>query len=163
MDFYTKCDIESSINRIDELLRCGIFLPENLCNPLVRSALTELLILVRDLMEKAKKYAEPVEFTDDVNITNKVSNVHQLIKFVRDAICHVDSENRNHDGWNARLSFNIVYGKYTLLKSCDVEVRSDYDDDICFFFGDQRLYLRRHIVRAYEDAKAKLRIRISIS
>ena len=69
MDFYTKSDIQSSIRRVDELLGCGIFDQENAQNPLVQSALTELLILVRDLMAKSRIYAEPVEFTDDVNVT----------------------------------------------------------------------------------------------
>jgi len=156
MDFYTKSDIESSFRRIDELLVCGIFEPHNSRNHLVRSALTELLILVRDLMAKAKIFAEPVEFSDDVNVTKQVKNVSDAVKFVRDAICHVDSENRNHEECNARLSYNIAYGKCNLAKIGDVEIKSDYEDDICFFFGSQKLYLRRHIIRAYEDAKAKL-------
>jgi len=156
MDFYTKSDIESSFRRIDELLMCGIFEPNNSGSPLVRSAITELLILVRDLMAKAKIFAEPVEFSDDVNVTDRVKNVSDAIKFVRDAICHVDSENRNHEECNARLSCNIVYGRCNMLKIGDVEIKSEYEDDICFFFGNQKLYLRRHIIRAYEEAKEKL-------
>lgn len=156
IDFYTKSDIESSIRRVDELLCCGIFDPAQSENPLICSALTEMLILVRDLMEKARIYAAPVEFVDDVNITDKVHNVSEAIKFVRDAICHIDSENRNHDECNARLSYNIIYGKHNLLKIGDIEIKSDYEDDVCFFFGSQKLYLHRHIIRAYEEAKSKL-------
>jgi len=156
MDFYTKSDIQSSIRRVDELLGCGIFDQENAQNPLVQSALTELLILVRDLMAKSRIYAEPVEFTDDVNVTEKVKNVSDAIKFVRDAICHVDSDNRNHDECNARLSYNIAYGQCNLAKIGDVEIKSDYPDDVWFFFGNQKLYLRRHIARAFTEAKRNL-------
>jgi hypothetical protein len=156
MDIYTKSDIESSFRRIEELLACGIFEPQNSRNPLVRSALTELLILVRDLMAKAKIYAESIEFSDDVNVTEKVQNVSDAIKYVRDAICHVDSENRNYDECNARLIYNIAYGKRNLAKIGEVEIKSDYEDDVCFFFGSQKLYLKHHIVRAYEEAKVKL-------
>ena len=157
MDIYTKSDIKSSFHRIEELLASGIFEQQNSSNPLVRSALTELLILVRDLMAKAKIFAEPIDFSDDVNLTASVKSVSDAIKFVRDAICHVDSENRNHEECNARLSYNIAYGKCNLAKIGDVEIKSDYQDDICFFFGNQKLYLRRHIIRAYEEAKGKLR------
>lgn len=156
MDFYTKSDIQSSIRRVDGLLSCGIFDQENAQDPLVQSALTELLILVRDLMAKSRIYAEPIEFTDDVNVTEKVKNVSDAIKFVRDAICHVDSDNRNHDECSARLSYNIAYGQCNLAKIGDVEIKSDYPDDVCFFFGNQKLYLKRHIARAFKEAKQSL-------
>ena len=156
MDFYTKSDIQISIRRVDELLSCGIFDQENAQNPLVQSALTELLILVRDLMAKSRIYAKPVEFTDDVNVTETVKNVSDAIKFVRDAICHVDSDNRNHDECNARLSYNIAYGQCNLATIGDVEIKSDYPDDICFFFGNQKLYLNRHIARAFKEARHNL-------
>lgn len=156
MDFSTKSDIATSFHRIEELLECGIFERQNSRNPLVRSALTELLILVRDLMAKAKVFAEPIEFSDDVNVTERVKTVSDAIKFVRDAICHVNSENRTHEELSARLSYNIAYGKTNLVKTSGVEIKSDYADDVCFFFGNQKLYLRRHIMRAYEEVKGKL-------
>ena len=153
-----KSDIEGSFHRIDELLGCGIFDPsrDRDRDPLVRSALTELLILIRDLMAKAKIYAEPIDFTDDINITDKVQNVSCAIIFVRDAVCHVDSENHNHDECDARLSYNIAYGKHTLMKFRGVQIKSDYEDDVCFFFGHQKLYLKRHLERAYWEARDKL-------
>ncbi|MFQ5431942.1 MAG: hypothetical protein ACE5EN_05500 [Nitrospinota bacterium] len=36
------------------------------------------------------------------------------------------------------------------------EQASDYNDDTCFFFGAQKIYLKRHIVRAFEESKSKL-------
>ena len=156
MDFLTKSDIETSFRRIEVLFRCGIFLPENSQNPLVQSALAELLIRVRDLMAKSKKYSSPVEFSDDINTTEKISNVSDTIKFIRDAVCHIDSDNHNHEECGARMSYNIGYGKCSLMKIGDTEIKSDYEDDVCFFFGAQKLYLKRHISRAYEEAKANL-------
>lgn len=156
MDFMTKSDIESSFSRIETLLACGIFSSQNSQNPLVQSALAELLIRVRDLMAKSKKYANPIEFQDDIHVTEKVKNVSDAIKFIRDAICHIDSDNHNHDQCSARMSYNIVYGKGNLMKFGDVEIKSDYEDDVCFFFGSQKLYLNRHISRAYKETKANL-------
>ena len=158
MDFYTKSDIETSFRRIETLLQCGIFLPENSQNPLVQSALAELLIRIRDLMAKSKKYSSPVEFSDDVNTTDKITNVSDSIKFIRDAICHIDSNNHNHDECNARLSYNIGYGKCNLMKIGEIEIKSDYEDDVCFFFGSQKLYLNRHLRRAYKEAKSNLEL-----
>lgn len=156
MDFSTKTDIEISFGRIESLLGSGIFHAKNVENPLVQSALTELLIRIRDLMAKAKKYSVEVSFSDDVNITEKIKNISDAIKFIRDAVCHIDSENHNHDECSARLSFNRMYGKGTFMSIGTVELKSDYDDDLCFFFGSQKLYLNRHLVRAYHEAKGNL-------
>ena len=42
------------------------------------------------------------------------------------------------------------------MKIGDLEQSSLYEDDICFFFGSKGIYLNRHIVRAYTEAKEKL-------
>jgi len=156
MDFQTKSDIQQSFSRIEKLFNCGIFNQENSDNPLVQSALTELLIRLRDLMAKSKYYASDITFQDDINQSNKIIHVSDAIKFIRDAICHIDSNNHNHDECNARLSYNIAYGKCNIMKIGDIEIKSDYDDDICFFFGSQKLYLNRHLKRAYIEAKENL-------
>ena len=157
MNFQTKMDIEQSISRIDKLFECGIFNQENSQNPLVQSALTELLIRLRDLMAKVEYYASRINFQDDINQNEKITDVSDSIKFIRDAICHIDSKNHNHDECNARLSYNITYGKCNLMKIGDLEIKSDYKDDVCFFFGSQKLYLNRHIKRAYNEAKINLK------
>ena len=88
LDFFATSDIEGSIRRIDELLACGIFQPAHSRNVLFRAAFIELLIAMRDLMYKAEKYASRISFDDDVHETAQVTDVSDLIKFVRDALCH---------------------------------------------------------------------------
>ena len=156
MDFLTKSDIETSFSRIETLFECGIFSPENSRNPLVQSALSELLIRIRDLMAKSNRHGEPITFNEDINETDRIKNVADVIKFVRDAICHIDSDNHNHDECNARLSFNVAYGKCVLMEINGVKIGSDYTDDVAFFFGNQKLYLRSHLRRAYDEAKRNL-------
>lgn len=42
------------------------------------------------------------------------------------------------------------------MKIGDLELNSDYEDDIAVFYGRNRLYFKRHIVRAYTEAKQLL-------
>ena len=35
----------------------------------------------------------------------------------------------------------------------DVELTSDYEDDIAVFYGVNRLYFKRHIIKAFEESK----------
>lgn len=156
LDFFTKGEIASSIDRINKLLDCGIFAPAHSRNVLFRAAFIEILIALRDLMYKAEKNASRVSFDDDVKKTAQVKDVSDLIKYVRDALCHPDSDNHFLEPGNIKASFTVGFGKVGLMKIGDFEQVSMYEDDICFFFGSQGIYLRRHIVRAFDEAKAKL-------
>lgn len=156
MDFFTKPDIESSIRRIDDLLSCGIFQAAHSGHTLFRAAFIELLIALRGLMYKAEKYSSRISFDDDVKKSSKIKDVSGLIKYVRDALCHPDSDNHYIESGNIKATFNVAFGKITLMKIADFEQTSKYDDDICFFFGSQAIYLKRHIIRAFEEAKGKL-------
>lgn len=155
-DFYVKADIQSSIRRIDELLACGIFQPANQGHVLFRAAFIELLIALRDLMYKSAQFGHRIAFTDDVKQTEHVKDVTNLIKHVRDTLCHPDSENHFIQSGGVKATFNVVFGKGCLLKINDFEQSSAYPDDICFFFGSQGIYLNRHVVLAFNDAKAHL-------
>jgi hypothetical protein len=152
MDHYTRCDIESDIERIRTILGCGIFAPENARHPLFQSALTELLIRLRDLLAKSENYAQRIAFSDDVTIKGSVTDVTALVAFIRDAVCHIDSGKHNHDEFQARISFNTAFGAGCLIKFGDTRIESEYEDDVAFFFGPHRIYLKRHIARAFNEA-----------
>ncbi len=157
LDHYTRSEIESDIHRVDAILGSKIFDPNQVGNPLLLSALTELVIRVRDLLAKAQNHAVAVSFQDDVLLKGKVTDVTSLISYVRDAVCHIDSKKHDHDQFNARISFNVMIGAGCLAEINGVRLESTYGDDIAFFFGPQRLYLKRHIVRAYKEAVSQLR------
>jgi hypothetical protein len=54
-------------------------------------------------------------------------------------------------------AFNIVDGKLIFPEVEGAITQSCYyEDDTAFFFGVHRIYLKRHIVRAFEEAKLKL-------
>ncbi len=123
---------------------------------LFRAAFIELLIALRDLMYKSEKFSTRIAFVDDVKRTEKINDVSDLITYVRDALCHPDSENHYIEAGNIKSTFNVAFGKVKVLKMGDFEQSSQYQDDICFFFGSQGIYLKRHIMRAFEEAKCKL-------
>lgn len=156
MDIRDQQDIELDICRIEQLLTCGIFERVNPTNILQPSAFIDLMICLRDLLYKTEKYAKRILWTDDI-ITNKyVDNITDAVAAVRDACCHTNSFKRQFDDRGNRGSFNVIYGKGQLLKIDDLELKSDYEDDIAFFYGKNRLYMKRHIIRVFEEARALL-------
>jgi hypothetical protein len=156
LDFFTKSEIEDSVRCIEELLTCGIFQPDNSRHVLFRAAFIELLIALRDLMYKTQKHARRIAFDDDVRKSAQVQDVSDLIRYVRDALCHPDSDNHYMEAGNIKATFNVAFGQAKLMKMGDFELSSNYPDDICFFFGSHGIYLKRHIVRAFEEAKREL-------
>jgi len=116
MDHWDKGEIESAMGHIDKILGSGIFDPNNAGNPLFRAAFVDLLINLRDLMYKAAKYAARISFTDDVTVTQQVNDVTGLIKYVRDALCHPDSDNHYIEKGNIKSTFNVIFGKGNAVK-----------------------------------------------
>ena len=158
MDIKAQQECQESIRRIEQLLNCGIFNQVHFKHPLQKSAFIELMICLRDLLHKAKKYATPISFADDVLQNKYVSDITSAVTAVRDACCHIDSFKRDFEGQWGRMSYNVVYGKggVMTLPSEGVALRSDYEDDIAYFFGHNRLYMKRHIIRAFQEARSVL-------
>jgi hypothetical protein len=156
IDFNAQSDIQDDIRRIETIINTGIFKVDNSKHPLLKSAFIEVLICLRDLMYKTEKYDSRISFTDDIKITPKVYDISELIKFVRDALCHIDIANHFIPNTSIKSTFNIAHGKCNIMKIGNITISSDYEDDICFFFGEQKIYLKRHIIKALEETKQKL-------
>ncbi len=158
MDFFIACDIRHNIDRVEQIVATGIFKPATAGNPLVKSGFTELMICLRDLMEKTKKFGTRISFVDDITLTpkSKIKDISDLVTFIRDALCHIATKDHFIVPGKIKASFNIVYGKGTLAPHPGISLTSDYSDDICFFFGIEKIYLRRHVLRAFEETKRQL-------
>lgn len=154
LNFNIKSQILDDINTIEALISSDFF---NITNPYVQNAcFTKLMICLRDLIYKNNKLSNPIDFCDDVIIEPDVKNVSQLIKFIRDALCHQDSENHLF-GHNIYLSYSVFFGKIPNAMNIEGKIiGSDYEDDICIIFGTQKIYYKRHIIRAFNECKKNL-------
>lgn len=137
MDHETEGQIIACFYRLDQILPTGIFTRDEKRNPFVQSAFIEVIILLRDLMHKCEKFGRRISFTDDVNTSHDVADISDAIRHVRDAACHLDSKKR--------------------VATPSGTISTRYDDDVCFIYGRHHLYLRRHVVRAYLEARSHLR------
>ena len=155
-EFRTVADISNSLREFKKLISSNIFNQPD--NPFYKSALIHLLIISRDLTQKSYFKGKTIDFTDDMVVTDKIKNVTFLIKHARDAVCHIDSQNhvlsKEH---NIIFSYVVMHGKGVFASINGIEMVSDYDDDICIFFGDQKIYMVRHIIRAVKEAEVYLK------
>lgn len=161
MDFFAAGDVYGDFMRIEEILGSDIFESSNATHHLVKSAFIEVVVCLRDLLSKIDQYGNRIGFTDDVSVTSEIQDVTDLVIFMRDAVCH--SHIRNH--WvipnMAKASFIAMYGKKTFTPFPfapyqNIVISSDYTDDVCFCFGLQKIYLKRHVRRVADLAKQQL-------
>ena len=156
MDIRDRQDCERNIRRITQLIDSGIFNSDNCEHPLQQSAFIDLIICMRDLMLKTEKYTIRVNFVDDVLTNGYVKDVTDAITATRDACCHIDSFKKNFDSNGNRGEYMVAYGKCSLLRMGDFEAKGEYEDDIAVFYGRNRVYMRRHILRAFYQAQSQL-------
>lgn len=149
-------EILMDVYRIRDILKTNIFAPENASHPLKQSAFTELIIRLHDLLQKCCNSKVPVRFTDDVDIMPEVNDVTNLVAKIRSAVCHITSKTHQIFEDGGKFTFNTIYGSGVLAEIGDVQVKNNFADDVCFFFGKYRIYPNRHITRAFTEAKANL-------
>lgn len=161
MDFREKSECLSTIRRIETILETGILIDPQLSrHPLRESAFIDFTICLRDLMSKVETHAERISFTDDIQANGYIKDVTDLITAMRDSCCHINSFKRSLGEPQKRGSFNTAYGKANLMRIDGVDLSSDYTDDIAYFYGTNRLYIKRHALRAFEEAKQLLKAKL---
>lgn len=102
------------------------------------SIICEILIHLRDLLEKLKKEGIEIKRSDSIieQSNLKEKNITELITYCRDACCHNDSHKR-------RTSAGVLYSQ-------NVHRAFDYTDDVTIIFGDNKLLVRRHLIWLYK-------------
>ena len=148
-DFFVKTDIERNIRRVTELLDTEAL---NSPNVFQESVLIEVMVKLHDLLQTLSQLGYRINFTEDV----VEGDVTDLVSKIRNLACHSESEGHFLDKeHHVKFTFNVSYGKGNLAIINGRELTSDYDDDVCFFFGEQKIYLKRHILRALQEAQEK--------
>lgn len=149
-------EILADVSRIKTILQCGVFAPENDGHPLSQSAFIELMICLNDLLAKANQKDVRIGFTDDVPVSRQVKDITDLVAMIRNAACHMPSGTRHVDDAGNRFSFCSMAGKVAGVLINDVVLEAEYEDDMAFFYGSLRIYLKRHVLRSFKEAKDAL-------
>ena len=151
-DFFTKNRLENDLYKVKELINTGVF-DASILRTFQESAFTEIIIKLWDLTQKLSSLKKRVDFKEDVD----EGDITDLVRKIRYAVCHVDSgEHMLKSEQQIKFTFNIAYGKVNLALINGKKIVSDYKDDICFFFGENKIYLKRHIIKCIQEAEKKI-------
>ena len=156
LDFHQKSEVQESLDRLRDLINSRILWEEH--NLIYRrSVLTEVLIILKQLLIKASKLNNRISFTEDRVADENwgIVDITHLISFYRDAACHSDSAKLKEG--TIVSSFNESRGATAGIDFGKNVTPTPYEDEITFLMGGQRLYLHRHIERAYQELESFFR------
>lgn len=139
--------------RVEALSRSQVFFPVvDTGHVLFWSVITEILIILRDLCWFADKMNARLGWKDDLIPDSSCPDVTALITLFRDGLCHSHTYHRfvNRDLKMVGVR-NIVHGTNASIKISGTDLQCEYNDDFALFIGKERLYLKRHIVRAFRE------------
>jgi len=148
-NFFIKSQIQSNIYDIETLLNTGIF-----GAPVLRifqePVFVSIILKLDDLLQKFRILGQRVCFQDDI----VQGDITDLVNKIRNAICHLNSgENILDKETQLKFVFNIITGKGSAIIIGDKEpAKNDYEDDTAFFYGENRIYLKRHVIRIIQEA-----------
>lgn len=147
-DFFIKSQIQSNIWDVKNLLNTGVFNAPVL-RPFQEPAFISIILKLNDLLQKFRILHQRINFKDDIS----KGDITDLVSKIRNAICHLDSpENLLDKETYLKFVFNMVIGKGNAVQiGNNVVAKSDYDDDIAFFYGEHRIYLKRHLIRVLNE------------
>lgn len=152
-DFFVKTGIEGDIKRIAELLNTGVF-SASVLGVFQEATFTGVMIRMHDLLQKLNQLGKRISFTDDIETSEEMKDITDLVRRLRYAVCHIESGehllDKEHKG---KVSFCVAVGKVNAISENGKTLKSDYADDIRIFYGELGIYLRRNIIRALEDAQ----------
>jgi len=144
-------DIQSSIRKCQEIFNSGIFSSNNISSPMFEPAVIAVLINLNDLLAKSNKDGLRINFVDEVAQADKIKDVTDLVRECRNAACHIGSGEHLFEGLG-KFTFNVVSGYMpTAFDLNGVKLGCDFADDIAIYYGEKRIYLRRHLLIALES------------
>ncbi len=149
-DFFVQSGIMSNIIIIDQLINTGVFTDINL-RVFQEPVFVSIIIKLNDLLQKFNKLDNRISFNDDI-ISGDITD---LVNRVRNAACHIDSlENLLDKESQSKFVFSMIIGRGNAISINGKNMAfSDYEDEIAFFYGENRLYFKRHLIRLINEVK----------
>ncbi|MFK3943947.1 hypothetical protein ACI2KC_20050 [Pseudomonas monteilii] len=148
-------DIQSSIRKCQDIFNSGIFSSNNISSPIFEPAVITILINLNDLLGKANKDGVRINFAEEVIQTDKIKDVTDLVRECRNAACHIGSGEHLFEGVG-KFTFNVVSGYMpTAFNMNGIQLGCNFADDIAIYYGEKRIYLRRHLLVALEAVTKK--------
>jgi len=151
-NFFIKSQISSNIQNVINLINTGVFVAD-IVKVFREPVFISIILKLDDLLQKFDKLNCRIDFIEDISV--KDLDITDLVNKIRNTAFHLSSpENMLDKKSQIKFVFNMINDKAPNAISIDgVSYGADYEDDIAFFYGEYRIYLKRHIIRLLQESR----------
>lgn len=146
-NFFIKSQIQSSIRDVKAFLETGVFNAPVL-KVFQEPVFISIILKLDDLFQKYRIIGKRITFSEDI----ERGDITDLVNKIRNAICHKESDEIFLNNKKIKFVFNIIVGEGAAISIEGEKIKSDYKDEIAFFYGGYRLYYHRHLIRGLIEA-----------
>ena len=154
LTFERRSDLHTARMQFEKLVATGILSTEGSRTPWFEPVITQLLILLSDLLKAAELMGHRCNLVEDIfcideNLKSEIKDVTDLVIRCRNACCHVSSGNKLFESNKFQFCSIIGHNPNAFFINGRT-LGCDYADDIAIMWGPMRLYLKRNMMRAFD-------------
>lgn len=145
--------IDDAVGSCARMFDSGIFADAGVRSKFFQPSLVFVLINLNSLLQVAESLGHRISFADHIEPGPQIEDVTALVQVCRDAACHVG----DLSGSSTPSGFVVVSGYVQSQLSHDgCAHHCEFPDDIAVYIGRHRLYLLRHLKRAFDEVSEVL-------
>lgn len=157
---WSRTQLDTNLSVLDQYLTHPCFKRGAIFTDLTQSLFVKLVLLEDKLLEQAEKAGHRIDFLDEVGTNGRIEDVTSLLHNCQPLLYNFDAASgrkANPEGLTIlAIDLNHFYGSGVGHFANGLFFRCDHDDELAFFVGRNRILFYRHLVRAFNEAKAYL-------
>ncbi|GAB4013698.1 hypothetical protein EXU85_12770 [Spirosoma sp. KCTC 42546] len=150
---YTADQIKQRLNRAHQLLESSLFDPTSLDTGSWKVAFAELIMVSDELLNQSQQLGHRIDFYEGVGVSGKIQDITSLVEWMR-ACLPVSIADLAGQLTTQRL--NRYFNQGTGYFANGSFFTGEFDNELALFIDDQRIYLKRQLGRAIQEAEPYL-------
>jgi hypothetical protein len=144
LDDFDTTEVASIIFRVASIFSFRSFFldKKNITEFYYYSVILEFHVLLADLTYILDKIGERINFKDHITPTDEYDDITGLVKFCRDAACHLQGTPKRKKGKKYLFASNV----FAAYHPAELGI-----DEITIVFGDAEIHVKHQLVKLYEE------------
>lgn len=147
---YTADQIKQRLNRVHQLLESPLFDPSSLDTGPWKVAFAELIMVSDELLNQSQQLGHRIDFYEGVGVSGKIQDITSLVEWMRACL---PASIADLAGQLTTQRLNRYFDQGTGYFANGSFFTGEFDNELALFIDDQRIYLKRQLARAIQEAE----------
>ncbi|MVM36017.1 hypothetical protein GO755_38750 [Spirosoma sp. HMF4905] len=147
---YAADQTKQRLNRVHQLLKSPVFDLKSVDDNSWKVAFAELIMVSDELLNQSSELGHRIDFYEGVGVTGKIQDITSLVEWMR--ACLPKSVADLSDQLTTQR-LNRYFNQGTGYFANGYFFTGEFDGELALYIDDQRIYLKRQLGRAIEEAE----------